>query len=339
MKLFSFGKDKKSQDIFPVSGILLNLPAGVPNSRMFRDTGIWRKTACFGSLNATIRGNPLLFADLPPISFMWSAKRPPAKGHTVIYCEQGWLPRSGYQISSLGVNQLHHVTIELRDKSITIPAATSLELEHLDHLKLGFPPAIHPSDLCEEPFFLFALQLSTDLNLRQCGLDLANASGRKDGSEFLLQQLSSMIADCHSGARVLFLQHPAEKVTVEVRPLLQANHEYVPNTRKLRFLDLATSPACLGVMSINSNALNEAMLFSRPVFQIGDFLMKRFPNHLYPNSLEEFLQEPDQCLNSDISTRYLAHLMRHQTTLEDLIDPVALRKLIIKEMARIPIRE
>jgi len=257
----------------------------------------------------------------------------------VIYCEHGWLPRSGYQISSLGVNQHHHVTIELRDESIIIPAATQWELERLDHLKLGFPPAIHPSDLCEEPFFLFALQLSTDLNLRQCGLDLASASSRKDGSEFLLQQLSSMMADCNSAARVIFLQHPAEKAKVDARPLLQPNHDYVTNTRKLRFLDLASSPSCMGVLSINSNALNEAMLFSRPVFQMGDFLMKRFPNHLYPHSLEEFLHDPGKCLNSEITTRYLALLMNRQTPLEDLVDPVALLNLILKETARVPIPE
>lgn len=336
MKFSFFKKAQKSQDICPILGIQLRLPSGVPHARMFNHVGIWRKTACFATLNSTVLGNPYHFKDLPPVSFMWSEKQTPAKGRITIHCEHGWMPRDAYQISAKGCNQQHPMAELLRDSNIGIPQVQPLELEKMERLRLAFPPPHPPRDLCDKPFFLFALQVTTDLNLKRCGLDLANGANRANGGEVLLKTLSGMLADCNPDAGVIFLQHPADKSSFATAKLLRPGHVYVPKERKLRFLDLAMSPACKGVISINSNALNEALLFSKPVFQMGDFLMKGFPNHLFPYSLSEFLDQPQRCQELSSPLGYIATLMRNQYTLGDLADPITLRNLILKETASPP---
>jgi hypothetical protein len=299
---------------------------------MFNHVGIWRKTACFATLNSTILGNPHHFRDLPPVSFMWTEKRAPESNRLPIYCEHGWMPRDAYQISAMGCNQRHPVAATLHASNITLMAVTPAELERMESLRIGFPPPSSPDDLCFAPFFVFALQLTSDLNLQRCGLDLAEAAGRKNGGEILLRLLSEIVAECNPGVRVLFLQHPADKSSFDSGKCLRPNHLYVPKERKLRCLDLAMTPECQGVISINSNALNEAMLFQKPVFQIGDFLMKGFPNCLFPYSLREFLDAPRRCHDMSSPLGYLAMLMRNQYTLSDLADPVTVRNLILKEL-------
>jgi hypothetical protein len=337
MKFPFFIRNQKSPDICPVSGIQLRISSGVPRGRIFNHVGIWRKTACFATLNSTILGNPYHFRDLPPVSFMWSEKQTPVKGWIPIHCEHGWMPRDAYQISAMGCNQQHPVAELLRDPDAEISEAEPPELEKMNHLRLAFPPPLPPGDLCDKPFFVFALQLTTDLNLQRCGLDMANVATRADGGKTLLQTLSGMLAACHPDARVIFLQHPADKAKFAAAKSLRPNHVYVPKERRLRFLDLAMSPACQGVISINSNALNEAMLFSKPVFQMGDFLMKRFPNRLFPYSLPEFLDQPRHCHDLSAPLGYIAALMRNQYSLGDLANPMTLRNLILKETARAPL--
>lgn len=333
MKLFPLRK--RTVELIPAPGISLRLPSGVSHSRNFGHTGIWRKTACFAILNSTIREYPCLFRDVPPISFIWSEKTP-LTGNTIpIYCEHGWLPRAAYQISTAGCNQHHPVARLLADDCAKLPDPTAADLMQLEKLKRNCAPAASPADLCGKPFFLFALQVVNDLNLERCGLEYACLAKSRNAPHALLMCLSAMIAERAPGARVLFLQHPAEKAcgsTNECR--LPANHEFVPNSRKLRSMDLLLSPNCRGLISINSNALNEAMLFSKPTYQIGDFLMSRFPNRHFPHPLEEFLRSPERCLEPETTTRYLATLINHQHTLADLADPHGLRDLILRETAR-----
>lgn len=338
MKPHFFRRSGKLTDIYPIPGIGLRL-SGIPYSKIFDHVGFWRKTACFATLNSTILGNPSLFEDLPPVSFIWSEKRPLVDRRLPIYCEHGWMPRDTYQISAMGCNQHHPVAGMLRGSDIKISEITPLEFQKIERLRLGFSPPFPPADLCASPFFVFALQTTSDLNLQRCGLDLAKAADKKDGGKILLQLLSGILAECNPNIRVLFLQHPRESASFSTVKLSCPNHEYVPKKRKLRCHDLAMSPACKGVISINSNAINEAILFSRPVFQIGDFLMHKFPNLLFPYSLREFMEQPERCYQLSNPDGYLAMLLRNQYSLADLADPITVRNLILKEVEPKSLRE
>jgi hypothetical protein len=157
-------------------------------------------------------------------------------------------------------------------------------------------------------------------------------AGRKGIENEFKESISRMMATAAPGVRMIFLQHPSESITRA--PLLCPGHEYIPNSLKIRTLDLAISPACQGVITINSNAMNEALLFSKPVFQLGDFLTRAFPNLHFPYTLEQFLRNPTECSMLARTDSYLGTLLRSQRTLQEMTDPTVVRELIETELSR-----
>lgn len=302
---------------------------------MFKNPGVWARTALFATISLTARRHPSYFADLPRISFQFSEKKAPQPGYFTIFCEQGWLTREDYQISSAGVNQHHHVVRILSQDAEQVQCGLSDEEfeARLSKLRMSFHDLQAPADLCDRPFFLFALQVTSDLNLQRSGLDLAAIAGQKDAVSVIKIRLSEMMFEANPDARILFLQHPAGGTD---EPPIEwcGKHEFVPKTRRLRALDLATSPNCQGVITINSNTINEAMLFSLPVFQLGNFLTGGFPNGFFPYTLREFLTEPLRCQAISRPKNYLGTILENQWSAEQLRDPAALRSLIQQELSR-----
>jgi hypothetical protein len=203
----------------------------------------------------------------------------------------------------------------------------------MEKLRKSFYNLQPPADLCDRPFFLFALQVTSDLNLKRSGLELASIAGQENAASIIKRKLSEMMFAANPEARILFLQHPAGDPN---DPAIEwcGKHEFVPNTRKLRALDLASSPNCQGVITINSNTINEAMLFSLPVFQLGNFLTGGFPNRFFPYTLGEFLADPQRCRSISQPKNYLGTILENQWSAEQLKDPAALRSLIDQELAR-----
>jgi hypothetical protein len=302
---------------------------------IFKNAGVWARTTLFATISLTARRHSTYFADLPKISFQFSEKKVPQEGYFTIFCEQGWLPREDYQISSAGVNQHHHVIRLLNQDAESVKCGLSDEefATRLDKLRQSFYNLQAPVDLCDRPFFLFALQVTSDLNLKRSGLELASIAGQKNAASIIKRKLSELMFEASPDARILFLQHPAggpDEPQVE----WCGRHEFVPNTRKLRALDLASSPNCQGVITINSNTINEAMLFSMPVFQLGDFLTGKFPNVLFPYTLSEFLADPRRCQAISQPKNYLGTILENQWSAEQLRNPAALRSLIQQELSR-----
>ncbi len=335
--MFFIRKKKNFGFIAPLPNILLcRAIKEKQTEEMFNKESVWLRISLFATLNLTIRKFPSYFDNLPKVSFQFSEKRDPQPGHITIFCEHGWTPRDHYQISSTGVNQHHHVA-KLLSQNDT-PVISGLSKESYDFrlraLQESFFNLHPPTDLCAKPFFLFALQVTSDLNLKRSGLDLAALADKKDGSQIIRQRLSERIAEANPSARVLFLQHPVGSPDEPDVPLCD-NHSFVRNTHKLRALDLACSPNCLGVITINSNTLNEALIFSLPVFQLGDFLTTKFPSQFFPYSLAEFMADPDYCRAISKPESYLSALLENQWSLQDLKNPRALRTLFDQELARL----
>lgn len=302
---------------------------------MFKNAGVWTRTTLFATICLTARRYPTYFDDLPKISFQFSEKKATQPDYFTIFCEQGWLPREDYQISSNGVNQHHHVIQLLNQDVESVKCALTDEefAARLEKLRMSFYHLQAPVDLCDRPFFLFALQVTSDLNLKRSGLELASIAGKKDAVSIIKRKLSEMMFEASPDARVLFLQHPAggaDELPIE----WCGKHEFVSNTRKLRALDLASSPNCRGVITINSNTINEAMLFSLPVFQLGNFLTGGFPNSFFPYSLSEFLADPQRCQAISQPKSYLGTILENQWSAEQLRNPTALRSLIQQELSR-----
>jgi len=203
----------------------------------------------------------------------------------------------------------------------------------LEKLRTTFYNLQAPADLCDRPFFLFALQVTSDLNLKRSGLELASFAGQSNSSSIIKRKLSEMMYEANPDARILFLQHPAGDPN---DPLIDwcGNHAFVANTRKLRALDLASAPNCQGVITINSNTINEAMLFSLPVFQLGNFLSGKFPNMFFPYSLGEFLADPRRCQAISQPKNYLGTILENQWSVDELKNPSVLRSLILNEFSR-----
>lgn len=333
MKFFPIGKKKEdTSNIFPVPNILLRRANNSAVQKIFASEGLWRRTALYATLNSTIRSCPSIFAGLPPVAFNWSEKSIPLSGMATIFCEHGWMPRDGYQISAVGCNQRHPVSAMFDGGTIAGPQDS--EHRALARLRARVGEATPPIEFERIPFFLFALQLTSDLNLRRSGLEISEFAGTPDGGLKVLRALSELFATIAPGVRIVFLQHPVEEPRPDAARVLHRDHVYIPKEKKFRFLDLARALACQGVISINSNALNEAILFSRPVFQMGDFLMRRFPNPLFPYTLSEYLADPSGCNEAAKPLEYLTTLMRHQYGLEELSNPFFVRDLIVRELAQ-----
>jgi hypothetical protein len=320
-------------DAHPLPNILLCRAfrhiADEPGS-IFTGLGRWRKLALFGTLNSTIREHANLFSDLPDLAFQWAEKKDLREGRVTLFCEHGWLPRQGYQISALGCNQRHHI---FREWEAKVDVEASLDLAaKLERLKLGYPKFAKIDGLEDEPFFLFSLQLVTDLNLKRSNTEFADFHASSKPSHLLVSEISAALEKVAPKTKVIFVQHPSDSSTQA--PALKGNHLYLPNTKKLRTLDLALSPQCRGVVTINSNSLNEALLFGLPVFQLGDFLMPKFPNTLFPYTLEAFFEDPKRCHSLARVDFYLSTVLESQWSLERLSDPVALRSLMIREIER-----
>jgi hypothetical protein len=300
-------------------------------ARIFADLGRWRKLALFGTLNSTLREHANLFSDLPGLAFQWAEKKETRKERITLFCEHGWLPRQGYQISALGCNQRHHIFKTCEAANGEVGEFPDLA-EKLERLKLTYPKPAKIDGLGEEPFFLFSLQLVTDLNLKRSNTEFADFHASSKASHLLVSEISALLEKVAPKTKVIFVQHPSD--ASKEAPALQGRHEYLSNTKKLRTLDLALSPQCRGVLTINSNSLNEALLFGLPVFQLGDFLMPKFPNTLFPYTLEAFLEDPQHCHALARVDFYLSTVLENQWSLERLIDPVALRSLMIREVER-----
>jgi hypothetical protein len=339
IKIFCIRRKKSAKHVSPLANILLCRAQNyfsLSSSRI--NEGSWLRASCFYTMGITFQKYPQYFSDLPKIAFQWSEKLELQENHITIFCEHGWLPRSEYQISSLGVNQRNPIT-KIFDKidgenSIREPQDEVRYRNQINILRSVHHNLTPPAIICDEPFFLFALQLTSDLNLKRSGLNLAEISGKKESQLLLRKQLSDIFVRENPSAKILFLQHPAEKSYEAEKLEFPANHVFVPSSRKLRALDIASSPNCLGLITINSNALNEALLFSLPVFQMGDFLMKRFPNHLFPYDLKGFLNDSQYCQSIAQADTYLGVILENQYSIEDLQNPIKLRKLIDKETAR-----
>lgn len=323
-------------NVSPAPNILLCSPLKA-QTRVLALEGVWRRVSLFGTINYTVRKFPSFFSDLPKVSFQFSEKKESPVGYLNIYCEHGWLPRDFYQISSWGVNQSHHAAVYLSSKEAPEKASLSLSDEdyrkRIEELRDLFGPLQPPGGLCDRPFFVFALQLTNDLNLRRSGTELAALADKKGASELIKKKLSALMGKANSAARILFLQHPSEEPGSAPDSLWET-HEYVSNRLKLRAVDLMSSPNCRGVITINSNTLNEALLLGVPVFQLGNFLMPSFPNRYFPYSLEEFLEDPRRCRSISNEDQYLRVLLENQYDLESLKKPEVLRSLIETEMAR-----
>ena len=333
-KLF---RNKEYGYIRPLPNILLcrALRSHQKQDFFFYNHAVWTRVSMFATISLTIRRFPSYFSDLPNISFQNSEKRDPKPGYFTIFCEKGWLPREAYQISSLGVNQHHHVMGLLNQDAEKIVTGLSEEEyeRRIAKLREDFIDLKAPDDLCSRPFFLFALQIPTDLNFKRSGLEIASIAKDPDAAPRIRRHFSEQIAALNPDARVLFLQHPFGKQSdpdIELMP----DHVYVRNTRKLRALDLATSPNCRGVITINSNTINEALLFGLPVFQLGDFIIKAFPNQFFPYTFEEFLADPGKCRSISQPRHYIGTILENQATLEDLKHPAKLRRIIDQELAR-----
>ena len=285
----------------------------------------------FGTLNSTLREHTNQFSDLPSVAFQWAEKKALREERVTLFCEHGWLPRQGYQISSRGCNQRHHI-FQLCETANPDAFGPSDLSEKLERLKLSYPKPAKVADFGDEGFFLFSLQLVTDLNLKRSNTEFADFHASSKASHLLVSEISALLEQVAPKTKVVFVQHPSD--ASKETPALQGRHEYLPNTKKLRTLDLALSPQCRGVLTINSNSLNEALLFGLPVFQLGDFLMPKFPNMLFPYTLEAFLEDPQHCHALARVDFYLSTVLENQWSLERLSDPLALRSLITREVDR-----
>lgn len=325
--------------IKPLPNVLLcrALRAHHEEDIIFHNYNVWCRVSMFATISLTMQRFPSYFSDLPNISFQNSEKREPKPGYFTIFCEKGWLPREAYQMSSLGANQHHHVMKLLSQDAETIVTGLSKEEYEcrVSKLREAFVDLKAPEDLCDRPFFLFALQIPTDLNFKRSGLAIASIAKDKDAAPRLRRHFSEQIAAANPDARVLFLQHPNGKA-VDPDVELMPNHVYVRRCRKLRAMDIASSPNCRGVITINSNTINEALLFNLPVFQLGNFITNAFPNQFFPYTLGEFLADPGHCRSISRPCHYIGTILENQVTLDDLRHPAKLRRVIDQELARKP---
>lgn len=281
--------------------------------------------ACFDSisqslkaLGAKVRRIPRYERGNAAVRFVWNGRHLRHQG-ALIYCEHGWLPRWFFQMSPLGINADSHCAPFVYQAT---PKNSDKELvgNFLNYLRRMGPKgymnaSAPPLEPMPKAFFLVPLQIETDTNICRH----VPHSLRK------MQAFVDYVSRHDPDMPLLFKQHPADARTHNHQLSLKLHRKgdvLVPHHLG-NIHQLLKSGHCKGIISLNSNAVHDGLLWGVPSVVLGRNIwpslgpspfLRHIPNH--SRDLQTFFRDTE-----DIRTAYCLHLICNQWSLEDLASP------------------
>jgi len=274
----------------------------------------------------TIETNKLFFKDVPQTVLCWTEKEKFSYQGKKIYVEHGWLPRFHYQISSSGCNSRSHIKFDKSINYIELFGGRKKFKNIIKNLKNMYVD--RKIDQITEPFYLVALQTGNDFNLLHSNSEFSRYYGKERSNEIVGQAVIEKIESQFKGIKLIFTQHPSDKYSkLKVGDI---KNTVFHNSDNVRSIDLLKQDSCKAVISINSNLLHEALLYSKPICALGQ-LMWDVNENPFEFANEEISSDMDKC------EQYLAMLLCYQWNISDFENPLILRELFLNTNTIIPV--
>lgn len=263
------------------------------------------------------------------LSVVWGTRGHERIRSPKLYCEMGWLPRGGYQVSPTGINAEHHLAHpKLSSPSPGEAAATEAQLRALRNGSARYrymdttgPPAMHVPGA----FILCPLQVETDTNMAHVPEPLRTAEG-------LIRALS----EWNPPYPIIFKAHPstfahheglrAEREKDLLRTHAQGNvHGYLKH------------PGCQLVVTLNSNTAHDALIWDIPVVALGKgFWPRRGPFYpQLPPDLVSFWLWARSERTRLLRLAYARYVMGSQWSLDDASDDARVRGVVDLAVGRV----
>lgn len=201
----------------------------------------------------------------PGVAVVWNGRGVHGGGCQVFCAENGWLPRSAYQIGLGGFNANHHAAPWRWTGPLSDEDAGDLD-EYLELLRsrveggaYGYTDPTGEPAGPGEPFLLAPFQMPQDVNMESV------PQGLRTPFSF-----ASAVLDASPPWRVVFKQHPmdANHGNDQLSIPVSKGGEVWPHSRA-NIHQLLKSPDCRGVVTLNSNTAHDALLWGVPVIALG----------------------------------------------------------------------
>jgi len=200
------------------------------------------------------------------VGIVWNGRGLDDSGARLLCCENGWIPRSHYQVQWDGINGAGHLAPWRWEGPLSRGERLALAGYIADILNgrmatYQYANAAGPTwDGLDDEFLLVPLQMPGDVNMLMAPVELRTAAGLVD-----------FVSECDPPKRVVFKQHPAD--------VRQGNRQLgieLPRDQDI-LLPHCDAPVhgvlknrlCLGVVTVNSNVAHDAMLYDLPVVALG----------------------------------------------------------------------
>lgn len=264
----------------------------------------------------------------------WSYKVHEGRSGNRIYIEHGWLPRNSYQISPLGTNSLSHVaksyqTKKRSDLDMSSVNATIANLKSYYQISVRNEKINIIKELFKEPFILFALQLSNDANLQYSYSEFSMFYDPDDkGNKKFAQACIDLSASYKINMPIVYKQHPFDPTNPKELKIPSKDF-LLSNYGDFRLSELFASGLCKAVISVNSNSLNEALIWGIPGIALGTLVweesvdLRPFPKTL--DYLGPLISTPDIEWYQFL---YLQHLFENQWFISDFQNPLMVQEII-----------
>jgi hypothetical protein len=338
---------------FPLADSLFKPPLFQPSEQWpnLNRSGMRHLKNAYQVLYATMEDMGYLVNRCGPVEakvvFDWSEKNhSSADNKARIIIEHGWLPRSSYQLSAHGTNARSHVAKNFR---LTVPEAQQVHyvLNQVAVMRRIFESVISANgtnelrQLIGEPFIFFPLQLATDFNLKFSNSPLAQYySADPKANVALAQACVDIMEQADLALPIVYKQHPADKTVLgDVLKLRDQRSVLIENKHAISSLEVLGSGDCQLVVSINSNTLHEALMFSLPVIALGSLLwQERDDSRPFAGALHAAKDLIGHDPLADANTQgYLYQLFANQWYLSDFQNPLMVKALIETQANCVPL--
>jgi glycosyltransferase involved in cell wall biosynthesis len=259
-------------------------------------------------------------ADPAVLHVVWNGRQHRSRG-PVLYCEHGWLPRSGYQVSAAGINAGSHLAPFRWDGQALPPDAQRALALRLEALRAEALAAAVPACTAVAPaggFLLVPLQVESDTNIVRWAPEGLRS----------MQALVDAVSASGPPWPVVFKQHPADarRGNAQLHLRLRRRQDAIWAHAQADVHTLLRHPGCRGVVTINSNVAHDALLWDLPVAVLGRNVWPQQGSVLpfdvgLPPDWQTFADRVALARRASCRQAYARFLVESQWSLADARDP------------------
>lgn len=277
--------------------------------------------------------------DRHALAIVWNGRNHCGHGPR-LYCEHGWLPRSAYQISPRGINADSHLAPFVWDR-IALSAAASAALDsHIAAIKAAsfsgyyqYMEAGKEQVALPPQFLLVPLQIELDTNI----VRHAPAWLRS------MQALIDYVTRVDPPWPVIFKQHPADarRNNQQLRLRTRRRQDRIWAHSQGNIHQMLKSPACRGILTLNSNVAHDGLLWDVPAIVLGRNVwpaagdVKPFLTAV-PSDWSQLAASATDPMAVACRRAYAHYLMVNQWTLTDACDATRVEALLKSAKAVAP---